>query len=130
MRRLEEQLGNQEYVFRYLTEDGLAASYKYNSVRGYTTTEFTGSASEVARGAQILADWNNPALGPATNIRYGVAIPVKKLTGYKLARPFGDSADMGWEFTTNSYPQAGSGGWTQFLIESVSLDDVYIFSLR
>ncbi len=130
LRRLDEKLGSQEYVFRYLTEDGLATSYKYNSVRGYTTTEFSGSAAEVARRAQVLADWSNPALGPATNIRYGVAIPVNKVPGYRLARPLGDSAELGWEFTTHSYPTAGPGGWTQFLIEGVPLEDVYIFTLR
>jgi hypothetical protein len=130
LRLLNEKLAGQEYVFRYLTNRGLASSYRHNGVQGYTTLEFTASASEVARRAQILADWNNPALGPATNIRYGVAIPVTKLRKYRLARPFGDQADVGWEFTTYAYPEAGPGGWTQFLIDSVPLDEVFIFTLR
>jgi len=122
MRRLQEELGGQEYVYRYLSEDGLATSLKYNSVRGYTTTQLSASSRAVAEGAQIKAAWGVP--------RYGVAIPVDKLRGYKLARPLGGDSPVGWEFKTYSYPEAGPGGWTQFLVDGVPLDDVHIFTLR
>ena len=39
-RRLTESINNQEYVFRYLSEDGLRKSLMSNNVRGYTTTFF------------------------------------------------------------------------------------------
>ena len=52
MRRLQEELGGQEYVYRYLSEDGLATSLKYNSVRGYTTTQLSASSQAVAEGGE------------------------------------------------------------------------------
>ena len=130
IRRLDEAIGDQQFVYRYLTEDGLATSFKYNSVRGYTTTEFTSSSATVASRSQILADWGNPTLGPSSAVKYGVAIPVSELKGYRVARPFGGKGTVGWEFRTNSYPTAGSGGWIQFDISSVPLDKVHIFTLH
>ena len=62
--------------------------------------------------------------------QYGVAIPTNKLTGFQLARPFGNQGGVGWEVFTNSYPKAGSGGWTQFLTNPVSVDEVYIYRLK
>lgn len=121
-RRIGEAINNQEYVFRYLSEDGLNTSLRYGSVRGYTTTEFSHSSSAVADGAQILPEWGVP--------KYGVAIPVNKLNGFSVARPMGNRATVGWEAFTNSYPQAGAGGWSQFLINEVSIDQTYIFRLK
>jgi hypothetical protein len=112
----------QECVFRYLSEDGLNTALRDGSVRGYTTTEFSHSSSAVANGAQILPEWGVP--------QYVVAIPVNKLNGFSLARPMGNRASVGWEPFTNSYPQAGAGGWSQFLINEVPIDQVYIFRLK
>ncbi|MGH8078455.1 MAG: hypothetical protein ACREPE_14185, partial [Lysobacter sp.] len=117
-RRIGEAINSQEYVFRYLSEDGLNTSLRYGSVRGYTTTEFSHSSSAVANGAQILPEWGVP--------QYGVAIPVDKLNGFSLARPMGNRATMGWEPFTNSYPKAGHGGWSQFMINEVQIDETYI----
>nr|WP_260296017.1 hypothetical protein [Sedimenticola hydrogenitrophicus] len=121
-RRLSESIGSQDYVFRYLSEDGLDKSLRYGSVRGYTTTEFSHSSSSVARGAQIKPEWGEPA--------YGVAIPVDKVRGFSVARPFGNQGSRGWEVYTNSYPEAGSGGWSQFLLDPVPIEDVHIFRLK
>ncbi len=127
-RRLTEMLNGQDYVFRYMTESGLQTSMKYGSVRGYTTTNFSHSSSEIMQGAQILEQWpGGPHLGP---VRYGAAIPVKKLNGSTLARPNGNSATSGWELFTSSYPEAGKGGFSQFLIDSVPLEDVHLFTLK
>ena len=41
----------------------------------------------------------------------------------------GGSATAGWEVHANSYPKAGAGGYSQFLINSVPLEDVFIFRL-
>ena len=121
-RVIGDKISKQDYVFRYLSEEGYATSAKYGSVRGYTTTEFSSSASEVAARAQILPAWGTP--------KYGVAIPVNKLRGFSVPRPFGGKGKVGWEPFTNSYPSAGPGGWTQFNIEAVPLEDVYVFSLK
>lgn len=127
-RRLNEMINSQEYVFRYLTEDSLAASLRYGSVRGYTTTTFSSSTREIIRGAQ-LKDWAGKG-GDEWIPRYGVAIPTSKLNGFQVPRPFGNSGTEGWEAFTNSYPEAGPGGWSQFLMNGVPIEDVHIFSLR
>lgn len=127
-RRLNEMINGQDYVFRYLTEDSLAASLKYGSVRGYTTTRFSSSTREIIRGAQ-LKDWAGKG-GDEWIPRYGVAIPTSKLKGFQVPRPFGNTGNEGWEVFTNSYPEAGPGGWSQFLINGVPIEDVHIFSLR
>jgi len=121
-RRIGEAIDNQEYVFRYLSADSLASSLRYGTVRGYTTTEFSHSSSIVASRAQVLPAWGVP--------EYGVAIPVDKLNGFSIARPMGNKATTGWEAFTNSYPQAGAGGWSQFLIDPVPVDKVHIFRLK
>lgn len=59
-----------------------------------------------------------------------MAIPVDKLNGFSIARPMGNKATTGWEAFTNSYPQAGAGGWSQFLIDPVPVDKVHIFRLK
>lgn len=120
--RLGEAINNQDYVFRYLSEDSLNTSLQFGTVRGYTTTEFTHSSSIAADGAQILPQWGVP--------QYGVAIPVNKLNGFSLARPMGNKASVGWEPYTNSYPSAGSGGFSQFSIKDVPIDQTYIFRLK
>ncbi len=121
-RRLDEMINSQTHVFRYLSEDSLAASQKFGTVRGYTTTEFSHSTRDVMVGAQIKPEWSEP--------KYGVAIPTKELKGYKLARPDGDTKPLGWEMFTNSYPEAGSGGWSQFLIDPVPIENTHIFKLK
>jgi filamentous hemagglutinin len=127
-RRIDEMVNSQEYIFRYLTESGLEASLKYNSVRGYATTSFSSSSAEVMSGAQILERWpGSPYTGP---VQYGVAIPVNKLNGFSVARPMGGSATAGWEVFANSYPNAGAGQYSQFLINSVPLSDVHLFKLH
>ncbi|WP_104040582.1 hypothetical protein [Vibrio hyugaensis] len=121
-RRLDEMINSQTHVFRYLSEDSLAASQKFGTVRGYTTTEFSHSTRDVMVGAQIKPEWSEP--------KYGVAIPTNELKGYKLARPDGDTKQFGWEMFTNSYPEAGSGGWSQFLIDPVPIEKTHIFKLK
>lgn len=115
-------MAGQEYVYRYLSEQGLETSVKYGSVRGYTTTQLSGSSKVVAEGAQIKPEWGMQS--------YGVAIPVSKLRGYNIARPLGGEAPIGWEYKTFSYPDAGPGGWSQFLIDSAPIEDVHIFTLQ
>jgi hypothetical protein len=127
-RRIDEMVNSQDYVFRYLTESGLESSLKYNSVRGYATTNFSSSSAEVMSGAQIFEQWPGaPYTGP---VQYGVAIPVNKLNGFSVARPMGGSATAGWEVSANSYPGAGAGQYSQFLINSVPLSDVHLFRLH
>lgn len=121
-RRLSELIEKQEHIFRYLSEEGLKYSINSGNVRGYVTTLFSNSSSKVARGVQILPEWGTP--------QYGVAIPTNKLNGFQLARPFGNQGKIGWEIVANSYPSAGAGGWTQFLINPVNIDDVYIYRLQ
>lgn len=69
----------------------------------------------------MTAEWGVPT--------HGVAIPIDALSGYRIARPFGNKGDIGWELFTNSYPSAGPGGWSQFLIDAVPLDKVFYFQL-
>ena len=127
-RRVDEMINSQDYVFRYLTDSGLQASLKYNSVRGYATTNFSSSSSEVMSGAQIFEQWPGaPFTGP---VKYGVAIPVNRLQGFSVARPMGGAGTAGWEVFANSYPAAGAGGYSQFLINSVPLNQTYLFTLR
>jgi hypothetical protein len=127
-RRLDEMVNSQQYVFRYLTESGYQASMKYGTVRGYATTTFSSSSADVMQGAQVLEQWAGaPYTGP---VKYGVAIPVDKLNGFSVARPYGNAGTTGWEVFANSYPQAGAGGWSQFLLNPVSVDDVFMFTLR
>lgn len=121
-RRIGELIDGQEYVFRYLSEEGLEKSFKYGTIRGYTTTEFSHSSQVVAEGAQILPEWGIP--------KYGVAIPVSKLNGFNVARPMGGKATSGWEMFTNSYPEAGRGGFSQFEINAVPIDQTFIFRLK
>jgi len=121
-RLLENEIGKQEYVYRYRSEKGLSDSMKYGSLRGYTTTEFSTSSAEVANGAQILPEWGTP--------KYGVKIPTKDLAGFEVARPMGDTAKTGWEAFTNSYPEAGSGGWTQFKINEIPFNPDNLFKLN
>jgi hypothetical protein len=127
-RLLDEAINKQEYVYRYLTQSGYEASVTHNSVAGYTTTEFSASAPEVMSGGQVKKDWGDgkPPTGPPI---YGVAIPVKSLRGFQVPRPFGGKGKTGWEPFTNSYPEAGPGGWSQFKINPVPLNEVFIFSL-
>ncbi|CAH9066996.1 hypothetical protein PSECIP111951_03686 [Pseudoalteromonas holothuriae] len=73
-------------------------------------------------GAQIKPEWSEP--------KYGVAIPVEALNGYQLARPNGGESPFGWELFTNSYPEAGRGGWSQFLINPVPIENAHIFRLK
>jgi hypothetical protein len=122
-RRLTETIyQGDDVVLRYLSDAGLKKTLETGYLRGYTTTLFSHSSRTVARGAQIFPEWGVP--------RYGVAIPVSKLDGFKLARPIGNSTEFGWELFTNSYPKAGPGHWPQFLIEKVHVDDTYIFRLN
>lgn len=101
---------------------------EYGSVRGYTTTNFSHSSSEIMDGTQILEQWlGGPHLG---SVRYGAAIPVDKLRGVSIVRPMENSATSGWELFTNSYPEAGKGGFSQFLIDSVPIEDVKLFTLE
>ena len=79
-------------------------------------------SSAVSNGAQILPEWGVP--------KYGVAIPVGELNGFSIARPMGGKATTGWEVYTNSYPKAGSGGFSQFLLNSVPIDRTHIFRLN
>ena len=79
-------------------------------------------------GAQIFEQWPGaPYTGP---VKYGVAIPVSKLNGFSVARPMGGAAVSGWEVFANSYPKAGAGHFSQFLINPVPLNDVFIFTLK
>ncbi len=127
-RRVDEMVNSQQYVFRYLTQSGLETSLKYNSVRGYATTNFSSSSDEIMKGAQIFEQWPGSAYtGP---VKYGVAIPVSELRGFQVARPMGGKATAGWEVYANSYPAAGRGGYSQFLTDSVPLDKVHLFTLR
>jgi hypothetical protein len=127
-RRVDEMINSQGYVFRYLTDSGLQASLKYNSVRGYATTNFSSSSSEVMSGAQVFEQWPGaPFTGP---VKYGVAIPVDRLQGFSVARPMGGAGTAGWEVFANSYPAAGAGGYSQFLINPVPLNQTYLFTLR
>ncbi len=119
---LEEKINSGEYVYRYLSEKGLAESMQNGTIRGYSTTEFSAFSEDVARGSQIKSSWGVP--------RYGVAIPVDELRGFSLARPFGNSATSGWEIFTNSYPEAGPGKFTQFLLNPVPIEKTHIFSLK
>jgi len=121
-RRFTESINSQDTVYRYLSHESLQKTLTAGSVRGYTTTMFSHSSFEVAQAAQILPEWGIP--------EYGIAIPTNKMNGFKLARPFGGSAETGWEPYTNSYPVAGPGHWPQFLINQVSIDDVYIYRLK
>jgi hypothetical protein len=120
-RRLAEAIYDQDYIFRYLSEEGLDRALRSGTIRGYGTTEFSHSGSTVARSSQIMPAWGEPA--------YGVAIPVDSLRGFGVARPFGNSATRGWEIYTNSYPAAGSGGWSQFLLDPIPINETYIFRL-
>ena len=95
---------------------------RYGTLRGYTTTEFSTSSAEVAHGAQILPEWGVPA--------YRVEIPVSDLNGFSVARPMGNKASIGWEPFTRSYPAAGPGGWTQFLLNEVSFNAKNVFKLN
>lgn len=92
---------------RYLSEDGLNASLRYGTVRGYTSTEFSHSSSAVARGAQIKPEWGQPA--------YGVAIPSDKVSGFSVARPFGNTGNKGWEVNTNSIACRQKSCWGALL---------------
>ena len=120
-RILEETIRNNEYSYRYLSEEGLSKTLISGKVRGYMTDRFTFLSSEAAKGTQIMAEWGVP--------KYGVAFPNAKLLNFRIARPFGDTGKFGWELITNSYPKAGSGHWLQFLGEAV-LKDVFIFTLK
>jgi len=106
----------------FSSESGLNRDLSNGNIRGYTSTEFSYSSQAVANGAQVKPEWGIP--------EYGVAIPVDKLNGFNLARPNGNKASSGWEVFTNSYPEAGSGGWSQFLINEVPIDQTYIFKLK
>jgi RHS repeat-associated protein len=117
-RVVKERIDRQDNVYRYLSESGYQDSLKYGSVRGYTTTQYSNSSLEVARGNQILAKWGVP--------KYRVTIPKSKLSGSRIARPFGNKAKRGWEVFTNSYPEGGPGGWLQFLLDPVPIQDVVI----
>ena len=122
MRYLSKSINSQDYVFRYLSEEGLNQTLKTGEIRGYSTTMFSSSTKEAAKGLQILPEWGEP--------QYGVAIPTNKLNGFQLARPSGNTGSIGWEPFTNSYPSAGAGGWTQFLIKPVNVDNVYIYKMQ
>ena len=121
-RVLGETINKQDYVYRYLSQTSLDASARYGTVRGYTTTVFSESTSEVMSGAQIKAEWGVP--------EYGVKIPVSELDGFQVARPMGDKALTGWEPFTNSYPEAGHGGWTQFKVNPVKYRPENVFKLK
>jgi len=120
-RLLDETIANNEYSFRYLSEEGLSKTLTSGKVRGYMTDRFTYSSSEAAKGVQIMSEWGVP--------KYGVAIPNTKLLNFRVARPYGNTGKFGWELVTNSYPKAGSGHWLQFLGEA-ALEDVFIFPLK
>ncbi|MEJ2802351.1 hypothetical protein WAE61_10750 [Comamonadaceae bacterium PP-2] len=121
-RRIGEAIDNQEYVYRYLSETGLSDSTRYGTLRGYTTTELSTSSADVARGAQILPEWGIP--------KYGVKIPVSDMNGFSIARPMGGKSPIGWEPFTNSYPSAGSGGWSQFLLNEIAFNQANVFKLN
>ena len=121
-RRGWELIKEHGYANRYLSEDGLNSSKRFGTVRGYSTTIDSDSSAEVTRRAQIDPRWGTP--------KYRTVIPADSINGIRIARPFGDTGLYGWEFFTNSYPEVGPGGWPQFIIEDVSLDDVQIMELK
>ncbi len=118
---LEAEISSQEFVYRYMSEETLQASLRYGSVRGYSTTVFTHSSRDAALGGQIRPEWGTP--------RYGVAIPVSKLRGFDVPLSYGNKGGA-WEPFTYSYPDAGVGGWSQFLLHPIPIEHVFIFSLK
>ena len=129
-RRIEDMIkatGEGGYVFRYLTEPALSKVLRTGTVGGYATTKFSGSVSEIMRGSQIAEDWGNGCCGPVT---HGVAIPVSKLRGWNTPRPMGnDPGYKGFESVTSAYPEHGPGGFPQFILESIPIEDVYIWKI-
>ena len=128
MKQAEKDIYSQDTIYRYLTESGYNASLRHDSVAGYSTTFFSEFADEVMSGAQITKHWpGRPATG---DVIYRVEIPTGKLNGFSIPRPNGGDAKIGWEYYTNSYPEYGKGGWTQFNMNPVPLKDVVIRELR
>ena len=121
-RRGWELIREHGYANRYLSEDGLNASKRFGTVRGYGTTIDSDSSAEVTRRAQIDPKWGIP--------KYRTVIPADSINNIRIARPLGDTGSYGWEFFTNSYPEVGPGGWPQFIIDDVNLDNVQIMELK
>lgn len=128
MRIAEKDIASQGTVYRYLTEEGYQTSLRFNSVAGYTTTHYSDNVAEIMKGAQIAEKW--PGRTATGNVLYRVEIPSDKLNGFTIPRPLGGKIQQGWEYYTKSYPEYGKGGWTQFQINPVSLDNVVIKELK
>jgi len=121
-RRAWDLINEHGYVNRYLSDESLNVSKRFGVVRGYSTTIDSDSSAEVARRAQIKPEWGMP--------KYRTVIPADSINSIRIARPYGDTGSYGWEFFTHSYPEAGSGGWPQFIIDDVNLEAVHITELR
>jgi hypothetical protein len=120
-RRIREEMKKGQLVYRYLSKEALDKALASGVVSGYATTEFSVYSAEVAKGAQILPDWSVP--------EYGLAIPIDQLKGITVARAFGNHDPGEWEPLANSYPEAGDGGWMQFLIKDVPIAQAFYFKL-
>lgn len=123
-RRVNEMLAKQEYIYRYVTNENLNNMLVNGSVRGYSTTFFSHSSAEIMGRAQLDSAWYG-----GHGVEALIAIPTKDITGFKLARPMGGKATIGWEVFTNSYPQLGQGKIPQFIIDSVPMEGLPYMSL-
>lgn len=128
MRIATEDIGSQPVIYRYLTEAGYKIAQLRGSISGYATTQFSDFAGDVMSGAQIAEQWPGRAFTGV--VKYRVEIPTDRLNGFSVVRPFGGDGKIGWEYRANSYPEYGSGKWTQFSINPVPLKDVVIEEIK